>query len=70
MYCLYNKPLSGLLNITITGVYLRDDSQQSDTIKLWCRVENSHLLSNMLNISDNVWARENEQYDEENELLM
>jgi hypothetical protein len=33
-------------------------------------VENSHLLSNMLNISQDIWTKEDEQYDEENVLSM
>lgn len=60
VYLLYSNKLSGIANIQITGVYIKDDNILSDTIKLWCTVQSCHLLSNVSDLSTSFDEEENE----------
>lgn len=63
IYLLHSNKLSGLVNINITGVYVKDDVNLSDTIKVWCRIESCHLLSNLSEISEFLKDDEDETDD-------
>lgn len=51
IYLAYSNKLSGLINILITGVYIKDDNVLSDTMKLWCLIQSSHMISNVSDIT-------------------
>lgn len=67
IYKLYTNKLSGLVNILITGVYIKDDSVLSDTMKVWCIIQSSHLLSNVSEISTSLSLSDDE--DNEDDIL-
>jgi len=52
IYASYVNTLKGFVNIRITGIYLKDDDEVlSDTIKLWCTVLKTHLLTPITEIN-------------------
>lgn len=50
IYSSYSSPLKGVLNVRLTGVYLKDENK-SDTIKLWCTILKSNLLTSLPEMS-------------------
>lgn len=51
IYSSYSNYHSGLFNIKITGVYFSEENIKNSTIKLWANIVNSHLVTNLFEIS-------------------
>lgn len=64
VYLLYSNKLSGLVNIHISGVYIKDDNTLSDTMKVWCNINSCYLLSNVSDISRSINYNDNEFEDD------
>lgn len=45
IYCSFTNKLSGLINIRITAVYIKNDNIVGDTIRLWCTLLRTDLLT-------------------------
>jgi len=51
IYTSYLRNPSGIINIRLTGVYLKDDVALSNTIKLWCTILKTDLLTPISELS-------------------
>jgi len=58
IYSSHTNSLSGIINIRLTGVYLKDDDTVSNTIKLWGTILKTDLLTYISEISDTCLAPE------------
>lgn len=54
IYSSHTKSLSGLLSVGLTGVYLNDETLRHDTMTVWCKIENAHLVTDTYEVSQNV----------------
>ncbi|TLY46767.1 MAG: hypothetical protein E6K54_08130 [Gammaproteobacteria bacterium] len=68
IYATQSNGHGGSLNIKITGVYLKDEDNMSDTIKLWCMITRSNLVTNISEISCG-WQQDDEDEDDEDDLV-
>lgn len=50
-YSSYSNNNSGLFNVQITGIYFSEENIKNSTIKLWAGIINSHLVTNLFEIS-------------------
>lgn len=67
IYSSHTKNLSGLFCLNITGVYLNDDSTKQDTMTVWAKIENCHLVSDVYEISETI--NQQQQNDDEDDIL-